>query len=178
MAQRRMFSLDVCGTDNFLDLPASSQCLYFHLGLRADDDGFCGNPRTVTAMVNCSTDDLKLLIAKGYVIGFESGVIVIRHWNQNNYLRQDRYHETQYTDEKSMLIKNQNGSYDMVSADGRQLVYQTSTNGIPNSDKRYTEYSIDKYSIDKTSVAEERKTEQRGGENYGRKKRPSIYDDL
>lgn len=113
MAQRRMFSLEVCDTDNFLDLPVSSQALYFHLGLRADDCGFVGSPKKITAMVNCSADDLKLLIAKGYVIPFDSGVCVIRDWKVNNYIQKDRYHETRYLAEKSMLIIGENQSYSL-----------------------------------------------------------------
>lgn len=111
MAQRRMFSLEVCDTDTFLDLPASSQALYFHLGLRADDDGFVSSPKKITAMVNCSADDLKLLIAKGLVIPFQSGVCVIRDWRVNNYIQKDRYHETRYLDEKAMLAVCKDGSY-------------------------------------------------------------------
>lgn len=113
MAQRRMFSLEVCDTDAFLDLPASSQSLYFHLGLRADDDGFVSSPRKITVMVNCSADDLKLLIAKRFVIPFQSGVCVIRDWRVNNYIQKDRYHETRYLSEKSMLTIGKNQSYSL-----------------------------------------------------------------
>ena len=96
MAKRRMFSLDVVDTDAFLDLPASSQSLYFHLGIRADDDGFVSSPRRITAMVSASADDLKLLAAKGFVIPFQSGVCVIRDWRINNYIQKDRYSPTIY----------------------------------------------------------------------------------
>ena len=91
MANRRMFSLDVIDTDNFLDMPLSAQGLYFHLGMRADDDGFIASPKKITKLINASNDDLKLLIAKGYLLPFESGVVVIRHWRQNNYVKGDRY---------------------------------------------------------------------------------------
>ena len=111
MAQRRMFSLEVCDTDAFLDLPVSSQALYFHLGMRADDDGFVSNPKKITTMVNCSADDLKLLFAKGFVIPFNSGVCVIRDWRVNNYIQKDRYHETRYLAEKSTLSVESNQSY-------------------------------------------------------------------
>ena len=94
MAKRRMFSLDVVDTDAFLDLPASSQSLYFHLGIRADDDGFVSSPRRITAMVSASADDLKLLAAKGFVIPFQSGVCVIRDCRINNYIQKDRYSPT------------------------------------------------------------------------------------
>lgn len=103
MAKRRMFSLDVVDTDSFLDLPASSQSLYFHLGMRADDDGFVSSPKRITAMVGAAGDDLKLLIAKGFVIPFESGVCVIRDWRVNNYIQRDRYTPSIYTEEKQRL---------------------------------------------------------------------------
>ena len=103
MARRRMFSLDVVDTDAFLDLPSSSQALYFHLGMRADDDGFVSSPKRITATVGASPDDLKLLVAKGFIIPFESGVCVIRDWKINNYLRPDRYTPTLYQEEKAQL---------------------------------------------------------------------------
>ena len=103
MAKRRMFSLDVIDTDSFLDMPASTQNLYFHLGMRADDEGFVANPRKITSCVNCSPDDYKLLVAKGYVIPFESGICVIRDWQINNYIRSDRYTPTIHTAEKKQL---------------------------------------------------------------------------
>lgn len=131
MAQRRMFSLEVCDTDAFLDMPASTQSLYFHLGLRADDCGFVGSPRKITAMVNCSGDDLKLLIAKGYVVPFESGVCVIRHWRQNNYIQSDRFHETCYLQEKSRLKLEKN------------LVYSLDTECIQDVSKLDTEVRLE-----------------------------------
>lgn len=97
VANRRMFSLNVVDTDAFLDLPISSQALYFHLGMRADDDGFVSSPKKVTAMIGANQDDLKLLIAKGFAIALENGIVVIRHWRQNNYVRSDRYKKTIYS---------------------------------------------------------------------------------
>ena len=111
MAKRRMFSLDVVDTDAFLDLPASSQSLYFHLGMRADDDGFISSPRRIASTVNASADDLKLLIAKGFIIPFASGVCVVRDWRINNYIQRDRYSPTLYTEEKSQLEASENGRY-------------------------------------------------------------------
>lgn len=116
MAKRRMFSLDVVDTDAFLDLPASSQCLYFHLGMRADDDGFVSSPRRITAMVSASADDLKLLAAKGFVIPLQSGICVIRDWKVNNYIQKDRYTPTIYTEEKQLLLTEGNGRYDYMDA--------------------------------------------------------------
>ncbi len=84
MANRRMFSLDVVDTDKFLEMPLSTQALYFHFGMRADDDGFVSSPKRIIKSLCCNEDDLKLLIAKGYLIPFESGVVVISDWNINN----------------------------------------------------------------------------------------------
>lgn len=81
MANRRMFSLDVVDTDKFLEMPLSTQALYFHFGMRADDDGFVSSPKRIIKSLCCNEDDLKLLIAKGYLIPFESGVVVISDWN-------------------------------------------------------------------------------------------------
>lgn len=111
MARRRMFSLGVVDTDEFLDLPASSQALYFHLGMRADDDGFVSSPKRISAMVSASADDLRLLIAKGYIIPFESGVCVIREWRINNYIQRDRYTPTLYASEMRGLSLDANGRY-------------------------------------------------------------------
>ena len=103
MANRRMFSLDVVGTDKFLDLPVSAQCLYFHLGMRADDDGFISSPKQVVKMIACTQGDMKILAENGYIIPFESGIIVIRHWKQHNYIQSDRYRKTKYSEERNRL---------------------------------------------------------------------------
>ena len=137
MANKRMFSLDVVDTDKFLELPASSQSLYFHLGMRADDDGFVSAPKKIANMVNCSIDDLKLLIAKKYLIPFDNGVVVITDWKVNNYIQKDRYHETRYLDEKAMLSINNN-------------VYNMDTNCIQDVSKSDTQVRLGKDSIDNT----------------------------
>ena len=106
-----MFAKTIIDSDAFLDMPLSSQALYFHLSMRADDDGFINNPKKIQRMVGSSEDDLKLLIAKRFIIAFESGVIVIKHWKIHNYIQKDRYKPTMYQDEKSMLIDKNNKSY-------------------------------------------------------------------
>ena len=103
MAQRRMFSLAVIDTDKFNDMPISARLLYYELGMRADDDGFVSSPKKIVKMIGCTEDDLKLLIAKGFVICFESGVIVITHWKMHNYIRSDRYRKTVFKNERSQL---------------------------------------------------------------------------
>lgn len=114
MAQKRMFTMKIVDSDAFLDMPATTQCLYFHLNMRADDDGFIGNPKRIMKMTGASEDDLRLLIAKRFVLTFEDGVIVIKHWRMHNTLSRDRYAETSYTDEKKMLLLKDNGSYSLT----------------------------------------------------------------
>ena len=111
MAERRMFTKKITESDAFLDMPMSSQCLYFHLNMSADDDGFINNPRRIMRLIGANEDDLKLLIAKSFVIVFESGVIVIKHWKMHNYIQSDRYKPTDYIEEKSMLGLKQNKAY-------------------------------------------------------------------
>lgn len=111
MAERRMFAKTIIDSDAFLDMSASAQALYFHLGMRADDDGFVNNPKKIQRIINASDDDLKILFAKRFIIGFETGVIVIKHWKMHNYIQRDRYKPTVYQDEKARLITKDNKSY-------------------------------------------------------------------
>lgn len=114
MAQRRMFSPKITSTDSFLDMPVSARELYFQLGMNADDDGFI-TPRKMMRMIGASEDDLKVLIAKNFVISFASGVIVISAWKVNNLVRKDWYQETIYTAEKAELETKTNGEYELVN---------------------------------------------------------------
>lgn len=125
MARKRMFDIEIVDTDLFLEMPQSTQNLYFHLGMRADDDGFVSNPKKIIRTIGANEDDLKILITKKFIIPFESGVIVIRHWKINNYLRNDRYKETLYKDEKRQLIEDENGVYNL---------------DIPDVNQRYTKW--------------------------------------
>ncbi|VFA71335.1 replisome organizer [Enterococcus faecium] len=111
MAERRMFAKTIIDSDAFLDMPLSTQALYFHLSMRADDDGFINNPKKIQRMVGCGDDDLKLLMAKRFILVFESGVIVIKHWKIHNYIRNDRYKPTLYQDEKALLADKDNKAY-------------------------------------------------------------------
>lgn len=119
MSRRRMFSSDIVGQDNFLDMPTDSQLLYFHLGMLADDEGFV-SPKRVMRMMGASEDSLKLLIAKQFVIPFESGIIVIKHWKQNNYLQKDRFTPSIYQEERQLLDCIQN-VYKMYTQEGRKV---------------------------------------------------------
>jgi len=113
MANRRMFAKTIIDSDAFLDMPPSTQVLYFHLAMRADDDGFINNPKTIMRIVGAKDDDIKLLVAKRFIIPFDSGVVVIKHWRIHNYIQTDRYTETKYIDEKNQLIINKKNGYSL-----------------------------------------------------------------
>src|SRR5699024_4414122 len=127
MAQRRMFSKKITETDLFLDMPMSAQCLYFHLNMSADDDGFIGNAKTIRRMIDASEDDLKLLLAKEFLIPFDNGVVVIKDWKIHNYIQKDRYNETIYKDEKSTLIENENKQYQRLDHMDTQCIQNVSS---------------------------------------------------
>ena len=121
MAERRMFAKTIIDSDAFLDMPLSTQALYFHLSMRADDDGFINNPKKIQRMIGCSDDDLKLLMAKSFVIWFETGVIVIKHWRMHNCIRKDRCKPTVYVEEMSMLQLKDNGAYTLCQPSDNQV---------------------------------------------------------
>lgn len=123
MAERRMFAKTIIDSDVFLDMPLSTQALYFHLSMRADDDGFINNPKKIQRMVGGSDDDMKILIAKKFIITFDSGVIVIKHWKMHNYIQSDRYKSTVYLEEKAMLEVTENKSYTVA---GNQCIQDVS----------------------------------------------------
>lgn len=131
MAERRMFAKTIIDSDAFLDMPQSTQLLYFHLSMRADDDGFINNPKSITRNVKCNDDDLKILTAKKFIIPFESGVVVIKHWKIHNYIARDRYKETKYKQEKSTLALDENNGYTLheenMYTDCQQSVYELDT---------------------------------------------------
>jgi uncharacterized phage protein (TIGR02220 family) len=108
-----MFSMDIIDTDYFLEMPATTQLLYFHLAMRADDDGFVSSPKRILRLIGSSEDDLKMLLRKEFVIPFDSGVCVIKHWKIHNYIQSDRYNETIYTEEKKQLTIADNKSYEV-----------------------------------------------------------------
>lgn len=123
MAERRMFAKTIIDSDAFLDMPVTAQCLYFHLAMRADDDGFINNPKKIQRTVNCNEDDLKLLVMKNFIIPFQSGIVVIKHWRIHNYIQKDRYKSTVYQEEKSGLGLKENGSYKLLDTECIQNGY-------------------------------------------------------
>lgn len=111
MAERRMFAKTIVLSDAFLDMPLTARCLYFTLGMFADDDGFVNSPKGIIRQCGASQDDLNILLAKRFLLAFDSGVIVIKHWRINNYLRNDRYKPTVYHDELASLTVDEDGTY-------------------------------------------------------------------
>ena len=151
MAERRMFAKTIIDSDAFLEMPTSCQALYFHLSMRADDDGFVNNPKKIQRLVGSADDDLKILIAKRFIIPFESGICVIKHWRMHNYIQADRYKETVYQDEKKMLAIKPNKSYTIV---GNSTMYPEC---IQDVSSLLPQVRLGKDSIDKDIVIAEKK---------------------
>lgn len=126
MAERRMFAKVIIDSDAFLDMPLSAQALYFHLSMRADDEGFVGNPKKIQRMIGASDDDCKLLVMKRFILVFDSGIIVIKHWKIHNYIQADRFKPTTYVEEKSTLMLDQKKAYTECIQNGYALDTQVS----------------------------------------------------
>jgi hypothetical protein len=177
MSKKRMFSKDIVESDDFLDMPMTAQALYFHLSMEADDYGFI-SPRRIMRMIGAGQDDLKILLAKRFILGFESGVVVIKHWQLNNTVRKDRSHETTYSKEFKSLTNNEFGAYTEISriTQTTELLKittlesqygvekvttkrhtltdtdnQTETIGQPNGNQMATEIRLDKIRLDKNT---------------------------
>jgi len=148
-----MFSKKIIDSDSFLDMPLSAQALYFHLGMRADDDGFVGNPNRTQRLLGCANDDFNILLVKGYVIPFDSGVCVITHWKANNNIRSDRYTPTIYQEEKTVLKLTNSKVY---------------TLGIPSDNQAttepHTQIRLGKVRLDKEVVVDARACEDEKAE--------------
>lgn len=140
-----MFSTRIIDSDAFLDMPLSTQALYFHLSMRADDDGFLNNAKRIMDMINANQNDYDLLLAKAFIIQFPDGICVIKHWRINNYIRKDRYHQTVYTEELSMLGVKENGSYTLKSSN--------SDVGIPICNQSVTESRVEENRIEEKRVS-------------------------
>lgn len=138
MAERRMFSKTIVLSDDFLDMPMSTRILYFTFGMVADDDGFVNNPRSIMRQISATNDDLKILLAKRYIILFESGVIVIRHWRLHNYIQKDRYKPSKCLAEKELISVDENGLYteciqDVSSSDTQVRIGKDSIGEVNNT---------------------------------------------
>ena len=158
MAERRMFAKSVIDSDLFLDMPPTTQMLYFHLAMRADDDGFINNPRRIQRMIGASDDDMRILIAKQFILTFENGVIVIRHWKLHNYIRKDMYHPTEYQAERQMLsLKNNKSPYELNADAGSQDSSRTCNGYVTDSSRTCNEtVSIGKDRIGKDRIGKVR----------------------
>lgn len=149
MAERRMFAKTIVTSDAFLDMPPTARCLYFTLAMFADDDGFVNNPKSIMRQVGATTDDMNILIAKKFVLVFESGVIVIKHWKIHNYIQSDRYHPTKYQDEKAELSLDENKAY---VQGGTLQIEGDDTTCIHDVSKVDTEVRLGKDSIGKNNT--------------------------
>lgn len=157
-----MFAKTIIDSDAFLDMPLSTQALYFHLSMRADDDGFINNPKKIQRVIGCGDDDLKLLLAKNFIFAFESGVVVIKHWKIHNLIRNDRYKATVYQDEKAQLSLKDNKAY---------------TLGLPNDNQRETQVRLGKVSLVEDSLGQESIDNKPVRHKYGEYKNVLLSDE-
>ena len=172
IAERRMFAKTIIDSDAFLEMPTTSQLLYFHLAMRADDDGFVNKPKSLMRMVGCKDDDLKLLFVKKFLIPFESGVVVIKHWKIHNYIRKDTYTETKYKEEKSTLELDENSAYRIAETSPLHICDESVTSPLHICDESVTSPStqvrLGKDRLGEVRVGED-SVEDAPGINVGRK---------
>ena len=157
MADKRMFSKKLVDSDFFLDMPLSSQCLYFHLSMRADDDGFVDNPKRILKLIGSNDDDLKILITKQFIIPFDNGIIVIKHWKVNNYLRSDRYSPTIYSEQKKLIVEKNGIYYRKNEYEEKKELPNPSNELLENNKKAYGMFknvylSDEEYNLLKTNI--------------------------
>lgn len=158
MAERRMFAKTIIDSDAFLDMPLSTQALYFHLSMRADDEGFVNNPKKIARMIGADDDSLKLLILKHFILPFDSGIVVIKHWRIHNYIQRDRFKETAYAEERAQLEIKKNGAYTIKANGSETGSIQASSNldteCIQGVSKLDTQDRLGKVSIGEVSIGE------------------------
>ena len=180
MAERRMFAKTIIDSDAFLDMPITARLLYYDLGMRADDDGFVNAPKKIMRITGASQDDMSILIAKKYIIPFENGIVVIKHWRIHNYIRKDTYTETAYTDQKRELMLDAKGAYTLNQEDGIKYLCDVTSPSRSRDESvegsstqvRLGKDSIEKDSIEKDSIEKEKKKEKR------KKKSEMTIDDI
>jgi hypothetical protein len=154
MAERRMFAKTIIDSDAFLDMPQSSQLLYFHLSMRADDEGFINNPKSIMRNVRCTEEDILQLINKKFIIPFETGIVVIKHWKIHNYIRNDRFKPTKYQDEKTTLALDENNAYTTSKMQENYV-------GIPSDNQMDTQVRLGKDRLSKDNKEKINKKEPR-----------------
>lgn len=145
MAERRMFAKTIIDSDAFIDMPVTARLLYYDLAMRADDDGFVNSPKKIMRMIGASQDDLSILILRKFIIPFDNGIVVIKHWRIHNYIRKDMYHETKYKEEKAMLETDENNAYTL--SDTSTLQYRDGIVTNPSTQDRLGKVSIGKDNI-------------------------------
>lgn len=149
MAERRMFAKTIIDSDAFLDMPVTSRLLYYDLAMRADDDGFVNAPKKIMRMIGASQDDLSVLILRKFIIPFDNGIVVIKHWRIHNYIRKDTYNETRYIEEKNSLELDENKTYQLKSN-------EPSTGRIQTVDEPSTQVRLGKDRLGKDSIEKEK----------------------
>lgn len=167
MASRRMFALSVVSTDAFLNLSHSAQALYFQLGMRADDDGVVDSPMSIMRMLGCQKEHIEELEKAEFLIPFPSGISIIRHWKRNNYLQNDRHHDTAHPDEFSQLTTDNSNQYVFKSEIPEQ---PSDTSCIQHVSNMYTQGSIDKFSLEEISLEEDSEAKKREAKEREEKK--------
>lgn len=182
MAERRMFAKTIIDSDAFLDMPLTSQALYFHLSMRADDDGFVNNPKRIQRLIGANDNDLGMLIAKNFLIPFESGIVVIKHWRIHNYIQNDRYKKSVYTEEKGLLEVKPNKAYSFKKIEAEEGMYPECIQDVSKVD---TQVRLGKVSLGKDRLGEVSVEEQTTppatthyGEHYLITLTPAEYEGL
>lgn len=165
MAERRMMAKSVIDTDQFMDMPATAQNLYFHLLLRADDDGFLSNVKQIQRMTGTKDDDLRILFAKQYLIPFESGVVVIKHWKIHNYIQKDRYHPSRLPEKEEVEVNNY-GEWEKKSVSSVSNMYPDCIQHV----------SIGKDRLGKDRLGKDRKDIKPSRHRYGEYKNVLLSD--
>lgn len=150
-----MFTKKIVDSDAFLDMPLSTQALYFHLSMRADDEGFINNPKKIQRMVGATDDDMRVLITKRFVLAFESGIIVIKHWRMHNYIQADRFHPTDYKEERSQLMVKDNKAYSVIESAETVEIPTMYTERIQDAPRMDTEVRLGKDRLDKDRLGKD-----------------------
>lgn len=175
MAERRMFAKTIIDSDAFLDMPMSARLLYYDLGMRADDDGFVNSPKKIMRMIGATQDDLSILALRKFIIPFDVGIVVIKHWKIHNYIRKDTYTETKYLEEKELLELDENKSYKLKNIKSNVSVDDSSTQVRLGKD------SIGKDSITNITTSEDKSstvdTAKASKHKYGEYKHVLLKDE-
>ena len=153
MAERRMFAKTIIDSDAFLDMPMSARLLYYDLSMRADDDGFVNSPKKIMKTIGATDDDLRILAIRKFIIPFDNGIVVIKHWYIHNYIRKDTYNETPYKEQKELLEFDENKSYRLKDLPSRPRAVDE-----PSTQVSIGKVSIGKDSIDNTTAPSEEKS--------------------